>query len=85
MQKLPQVLINRKVSKKIPLAELPKSSALIEEIAKKYGDSGRVLVRYSGTEAKCRVMLEGPDKAELQHDAHEIANLIEQEINAQIG
>ena len=84
MHKLPQVLINRKVSRKIPLEELPKSSALIAEISGKYGDSGRVLVRYSGTESKCRVMLEGPDKTALERDAAEIADLIEQEIIAKV-
>ena len=76
MHKLPQVLINQKVNRKIPIADLPKSSALIDEIAKRYGDTGRVLVRYSGTEPKCRVMLEGPDKDVLQRDAQAIADLI---------
>ena len=77
--KLPQVLINLRVARKIPIEELALSSQRIEAVAKKYGETGRVLVRYSGTEPKCRVMLEGPDQAMLERDAREIADLIAKE------
>ncbi len=79
VQKLPQVLVNFKVDKKIPIEELKESSKRIAEISAEYGDNGRVLVRYSGTEPKCRVMLEGPDMAKLDRDAHSIAELIAKE------
>ena len=55
------------------------SSRRIAEVSEAYGDAGRVLVRYSGTEPKCRVMLEGPDLAVLQRDAQSIADLIAKE------
>lgn len=77
---LPQVLLNFPVAKKIPIEALEKSSKTIAEIEKKYGENGRVLVRYSGTEPKCRVMIEGMDKAELQADAQTIADVITSEI-----
>lgn len=77
---LPQVLLNFPVAKKIPIEALAKSSKTIAEIEKKYGENGRVLVRYSGTEPKCRVMIEGMDKAELQADAQTIADVITSEI-----
>ncbi len=77
---LPQVLLNFPVAKKIPIESLKKSSKTIAEIEKKYGENGRVLVRYSGTEPKCRVMIEGMDKAELQADAQTIADVIASEI-----
>ncbi len=77
--KLPQVLINFRVDRKIPLEELAMSSRRIAEVSEAYGDAGRVLVRYSGTEPKCRVMLEGPDLAVLQRDAQSIADLIAKE------
>ncbi len=77
---LPQVLLNFPVAKKIPIESLEKSSKTIAEIEKKYGENGRVLVRYSGTEPKCRVMIEGMDKAELQADAQTIADVIASEI-----
>ena len=41
------------------------------------GSDGRVLVRYSGTEAKARVMVEGPDEATIQGYADEIARALE--------
>lgn len=77
---LPQVLLNFPVAQKIPIEALEKSSKTIAEIEKKYGENGRVLVRYSGTEPKCRVMIEGMDKAELQADAQTIADVITSEI-----
>lgn len=77
---LPQVLINFKVREKRPISAL-RASVLIDEIAREYGENGRVLVRYSGTEQKCRVMLEGPDQQKLDADAHRIAD----EICAEIG
>lgn len=80
MQHLPQVLVNFAVSKKVPLSELKDSSKLIAEIERKYGENGRILVRYSGTESKCRVMLEGEDRALLEKDAQTIAEAIRAEI-----
>ena len=79
MKKVPQVLINFKVDHKIPIEELKKSSELIDKITMQYGNTGRVLVRYSGTEPKCRVMLEGPDQDQLRRDAQAIADLIAME------
>ena len=79
--KLPQVLVNFRVEEKIPISELTESSKLISSIESQYGDNGRVLVRYSGTEPKCRVMLEGPDFAVLDRDAHAIAEQIASEIS----
>ncbi len=78
--KLPQVLVNFRVEEKIPIADLPESLGLISSIESQYGENGRVLVRYSGTEPKCRVMLEGPDFSVLERDAHAIAESIEAEI-----
>ena len=80
--KLPQVLINLHVDRKVPIEELPMSSRKIAEISEAYGTTGRVLVRYSGTEPKCRVMLEGPDQATLERDARIIADWIAKETSA---
>ncbi len=73
MERAPQVLVNIKVAKKRPLEELPEVTALIAHYEKELGDTGRVLVRFSGTEAKARVMLEGPDEARIKGYAEEIA------------
>lgn len=79
MSKLPQVLVNLRVDRKIPLPELKQTSALIADIEQCYGTTGRVLVRYSGTEPKCRIMLEGPDLEVLRRDANAIAALVTRE------
>jgi phosphomannomutase len=46
---------------------------LVASIERELGESGRVLVRYSGTEAKARVMIEGPDEAAIRVRAEEVA------------
>ncbi|MCL2325469.1 MAG: phosphoglucosamine mutase [Proteobacteria bacterium] len=76
MQKYPQVLLNFRVEQKIPIDSLPLTRALIRETESRYGEEGRVLVRYSGTEPKCRVMLEGQDAEILARDAEAIAALV---------
>ena len=73
----PQVLVNIKVAERRPIESLPDVVALIAKIEAKLGKAGRVLVRYSGTEPKARVMLEGPDQATIQAYADEIAAALE--------
>ena len=72
MTRTPQVLINTSVEKKVPLEQLPDVTAMIAGIEKQLGDDGRVLVRYSGTESKVRVMIEGMDQAQIQGWAEDI-------------
>ena len=58
MDEFPQLLKNIKVSRKLPVEEVPELDAIIKECEKELGDDGRVLVRYSGTENLMRVMIE---------------------------
>ena len=76
----PQVLNNVLVDKKVPLDELTNTSALISKLEKELGTSGRLLVRYSGTENKLRVMLEGKDEHIISAYAKEIADTAVNEI-----
>jgi phosphoglucosamine mutase len=76
----PQTLKNYKVNKKIPLAELPKTTAEIAAVEKSLGKTGRVFVRYSGTENKLRVMLEGADLKKIEEYAENIGNIALKEI-----
>lgn len=62
MEKAPQVLINVRVKVKRPFTEIPEIQRAIQDAEKKLGHTGRVLVRYSGTEPIARVMLEGQDQ-----------------------
>jgi phosphoglucosamine mutase len=63
MQRLPQVLINTRVSDKDKIMADNKVWAKVTETEKILGDRGRILVRPSGTEPLLRVMVEGPDEA----------------------
>jgi len=79
-EKLPQVLINLPVAKKPPLAELSSTGAMIRKVEAELGADGRVLVRYSGTENKARVMVEGPDHDRTEQYAQDIADALRAEI-----
>ncbi len=76
---LPQVLVNAHVEneKKPELKSNKVILSAIEELEEEFKDSGRVLIRPSGTEPVVRVMLEGNDKAYLQKRAEQLAFLIE--------
>ena len=76
MAHFPQVLINKKVSHKPPLEELPSVQRHIGQLEKELGIEGRVLVRYSGTEAKVRVMLEGTNQDKITEYANDLVATI---------
>ena len=56
----PQKIINVDVKTKPPLDKIPEVQKAIQEAEAELKDKGRVLIRYSGTQAMCRVMVEGP-------------------------
>ncbi len=79
MTKYPQLLVNVRVATKEGWEE---NRAIQEAIAKgneELGDSGRILVRSSGTEALIRVMAEGQDQEQLNRICHAIADVVLQE------
>ncbi|MBS0633522.1 MAG: phosphoglucosamine mutase [Verrucomicrobia bacterium] len=63
LKKFPQLTAALRVKEKRPLAELPQLTATIKAVEGELGAQGRVLVRYSGTEAKLRLLVEGPTDA----------------------
>ncbi len=73
----PQELLNIVVAKKVPLEELPSVMACIHDVERALGTGGRVLVRYSGTEMKARVMVEGDDAAVIRAHAQQIAEVLQ--------
>ena len=81
MKTFPQVLINVKVKRKAPLEEIPELKSVVAEVEKELADRGRVLVRYSGTQSICRVMLEGPNKSDTERLANKIAKVVEDKLN----
>ncbi|MFH1017831.1 MAG: phosphoglucosamine mutase [Pseudomonadota bacterium] len=82
LEKFPQELRNVRVREKKALEELPKVRDLIRSAERKLAAEGRVLVRYSGTEPKVRVMVEGSDHRLVKELADEIASAIQHEIGA---
>ena len=77
----PQVLKNVLVPKKVPLENMPRTSKLIDDISKELGNDGRVLVRYSGTENKIRVMIEGQNQDFIEQRAQDIVSTFMKELD----
>jgi phosphoglucosamine mutase len=72
----PQLLVNVRIARKRPLEELDRANREIRHAEAEFGDAGRVLVRFSGTEPLARVMVEGPELGRVEHFAHSIAAAI---------
>src|SRR5262249_21494498 len=80
--KFPQVLVNVPVRAKPPLDSVPAVSDAIGRWEKKLEGRARILVRYSGTEALARIMVEGDDQMTIDTVAQEIAAVIRAEIGS---
>ena len=83
LQVFPQTLVNVKIKTRRPLSELQSVQGEIDAAEADFGDRGRVLVRFSGTEPLARVMVEGPDDDSVKHWADRIAAAIRTELGAQ--
>ncbi len=77
LEPFPQVMVNVRVQKKVPFADLPEVGRAIACVEADLCGRGRVLLRYSGTEPKARVMVEGEDKTRVETYANDIAMLLE--------
>jgi phosphoglucosamine mutase len=82
MKRMPQVLQNVRVKERIPLTEMPDIARLIADVEQRLAGSGRLLVRYSGTEMLARVMVEGADQAQIGALAREIGDAIQRRVGA---
>jgi phosphoglucosamine mutase len=80
MQRYPQLLRAIPVANKIPIEQLPGLGEVVRGVEAELGGDGRVVVRYSGTEAKLRVMLEGPELARLEEFAGRIGEAARREL-----
>lgn len=81
MKALPQVLVNVNVKDKKDINRL-KVNKNIKNAESQLGNRGRVLVRYSGTQNLCRIMIEGENKREIQNMANDIAKTLKKENGA---
>jgi phosphoglucosamine mutase len=78
----PQVIVNVKVREKKPLESIPAVAGAIRAAEEDLKDSGRVVIRYSGTEALARVMIEAESEEAMRQHADAIADAIRAELGA---
>ena len=81
MPVFPQVLVNVPVKNKLELSSVPEVQTILKRVEKDLGQRGRVLLRYSGTEPLCRVMVEGEQQEEIDAHAQEIADVIKEQLS----
>jgi phosphoglucosamine mutase len=82
LEKYPQAQRNLLVKEKRPLAELNTVMKLVSEAEKELSGKGRVLLRYSGTESKIRLLIEGRELEKIDKQADRIADAIQSAIGA---
>jgi phosphoglucosamine mutase len=82
MERVPQVLENLTLPSKRPLEEMSALGAAIQKAQGALGADGRVLVRWSGTEPKLRIMVEGPDEQGIRALAQEMAAAARRDLSA---
>jgi len=80
MVPFPQIIENVRVTRRPPLSDMTGLSAAIMACEEKLKGSGRVLVRYSGTEPLLRIMLEGEDATLMSQMAKELAEIASQSV-----
>ena len=80
MTVFPQILINVDVSRKPDLKNIPDIKNAITSVETKLGEKGRVVVRYSGTQPICRIMVEGPTTEETRKYCQQLADIIKENI-----
>src|SRR5436305_14904749 len=82
LNKYPQAKLDLVVKEKPPLSELSTVMKLINETEERLSGKGRVLLRYSGTEPKIRLLIEGRELDKIDKQANRIADAIRQAIGA---
>jgi phosphoglucosamine mutase len=82
LQKYPQAQRNLVVKEKRPLSELDSVMQLVNQTEKELSGKGRVLLRYSGTEPKIRLLIEGRELETIDKQADRIADAIQSAIGA---
>jgi phosphoglucosamine mutase len=76
------VILNIELAEKRPLDQLPEMLRRIRQVEDELGERGRVLIRYSGTERKARIMVEGEDEAQVRAFAEDLAATLRRVLGA---
>jgi phosphoglucosamine mutase len=82
VERFPQVLVNVAVAERRPLESLPAVCEAVAKVEAELAGRGRVLIRYSGTEPKVRVMVEGDDEDRVRDYARDLADLLRRALGA---
>jgi len=80
MPRFPQVMVNVRVKERIDPAKSPAIQAAVQRVEASLGDTGRVVLRASGTEPLIRVMVEGRDEPVVKRHAQELAEVVRQAV-----
>ena len=80
MKEVPQVLVNIRVASKKPLKEISGYAEKLKLMEKRLEGCGRIFIRYSGTEPLLRVLVEGPDKKEINAIAEELSSFLQRQL-----
>jgi phosphoglucosamine mutase len=81
MTVFPQKLINVGVKTRPELSTIPEISEVIRDVEAQLGNKGRVLVRYSGTQSMCRVMVEGPMHEDTEKYCKQIVEVVREKLS----
>jgi phosphoglucosamine mutase len=82
-QKFPQILLNVRVRTKDDFSQILEIQQEIEAAEERMGETGRVLIRYSGTEQLARIMLEGENEEQIRHHGEAIAARFEEKLGVE--
>ena len=82
-RRFPQVLVNVRVASKPDFDTLPAVTEAARRVEEELGETGRLVLRYSGTEPLARVMIEGPDQEEIDDLAQGLAGVISNELGGE--
>jgi phosphoglucosamine mutase len=82
MERVPQVLENVTLPARRPIEEMAETSRVMTRVREALGGGGRILIRWSGTEPKLRIMIEGPDEERIHDWAREIAACARKDVPA---
>jgi len=74
--------MNMRVKERVDLSTVPEVAAVLQSVESRLAGSGRLLVRYSGTEPLLRVMLEGQDQAQIRRWGQEIIDAVTLHVGA---